>query len=125
MERCAMSPFIKEKKDYFVGIYDRAGRIVASHISASGPGMIAPIRATYPIESMRPGDAYWFNDPTLPPCATSSGSSPHLGASLKLEDCSRIVRSIVISCSCDRLRFGGRHDRNASSAGSHLLDSPR
>ena len=25
MERCAMSPFIKEKKDYFVGIYDRAG----------------------------------------------------------------------------------------------------
>src|SRR5262245_19805561 len=65
MERCAMSPFIKEKKDYFVGIYDRAGRMVASHISASGPGMIAPILAVYPLESMRPGDAYWFNDPYL------------------------------------------------------------
>jgi len=65
MERCAMSPFIKEKKDYFVGLYDRAGRMVASHISASGPGMIAPILAAYPLETMRPGDAYWFNDPYL------------------------------------------------------------
>ncbi len=65
MERCAMSPFIKEKKDYFVGIYDRAGRIVASHISASGPGMVTPILQSYPLESMRPGDAYWFNDPYL------------------------------------------------------------
>src|SRR6188768_1170158 len=62
MERCAMSPFIKEKKDYFVGIYDRTGRMVASHISASGPGMITPILHAYPLESMRPGDAYWFND---------------------------------------------------------------
>src|SRR6185295_1086416 len=65
MERCAMSPFIKEKKDYFVGIYDRTGRMVASHISASGPGMITPILQAYPLESMRPGDAYWFNDPYL------------------------------------------------------------
>ena len=38
MERCAMSPFIKEKKDYFVGIFDTRGRIVACHISGSGPG---------------------------------------------------------------------------------------
>jgi N-methylhydantoinase B len=65
MERCAMSPFIKEKKDYFVGIYDRTGRMVASHISASGPGMITPILQAYPLETMRPGDAYWFNDPYL------------------------------------------------------------
>src|SRR5262249_7405803 len=65
MGRCAMSPFIKEKKDYFVGIYDRTGRIVACHISASGPGMLAPILAAYPLESMRPGDVYWFNDPYL------------------------------------------------------------
>jgi N-methylhydantoinase B len=65
MERCAMSPFIKEKKDFFVGIYDRGGRIVACHISASGPGMLVPILRTYPLETMRPGDAYWFNDPYL------------------------------------------------------------
>jgi N-methylhydantoinase B len=65
MERCAMSPFIKEKKDYFVGIYDTGGRIVACHISASGPGMLAAILGTYPRETMRPGDVYWFNDPYL------------------------------------------------------------
>jgi len=63
MERCAMSPFIKEKKDYFVGVFDTRGRIVACHISGSGPGMLDAILATYPLETMRPGDVYWFNDP--------------------------------------------------------------
>ncbi len=43
MERCAMSPFIKEKKDFFVGVFDTAGRIVACHISGSGPGMVTAI----------------------------------------------------------------------------------
>ena len=65
MERCAMSPFIKEKKDYFVGVFDTRGRIVACHISGSGPGMIDAILSAYPLESMRPGDVYWFNDPYL------------------------------------------------------------
>ncbi len=65
MERCAMSPFIKEKKDYFVGVYDAGGRIVACHISASGPGMLDAILRAYPLETMRPGDVYWFNDPYL------------------------------------------------------------
>ena len=48
MERCAMSPFIKEKKDYFVGIFDTRGRIVACHISGSGPGMLQPILEALP-----------------------------------------------------------------------------
>jgi N-methylhydantoinase B len=65
MERCAMSPFIKEKKDYFVGIFDTRGRIVACHISGSGPGMLQPILKLYPLETMRPGDVYWFNDPYI------------------------------------------------------------
>ena len=65
MERCAMSPFIKEKKDYFVGVFDTRGRIVACHISGSGPGMLEPILKIYPLETMRPGDVYWFNDPYL------------------------------------------------------------
>src|SRR6185369_9233535 len=65
MERCAMSPFIKEKKDYFVGVFDTQGRIVACHISGSGPGMLAPILKIYPLESMRPGDVYWYNDPYI------------------------------------------------------------
>jgi N-methylhydantoinase B len=65
MERCAMSPFIKEKKDYFVGLFDTRGRIVACHISSSGPGMLDAILRAYPLESMRPGDVYWFNDPYI------------------------------------------------------------
>ena len=65
MERCAMSPFIKEKKDYFVGIFDTRGRLVCCHLSQSGPGMITPILEVYPIEDMRPGDVYWYNDPYL------------------------------------------------------------
>jgi N-methylhydantoinase B len=65
MERCAMSPFIKEKKDYFVGIYDTRSRIVCCHISSSGPGMVAPILEAYQLEDMRPGDVYWFNDPYI------------------------------------------------------------
>jgi len=65
MERCAMSPFIKEKKDFFVGVFDTAGRIVACHISGSGPGMVTAILREYPLDTMRPGDAYWFNDPYL------------------------------------------------------------
>jgi N-methylhydantoinase B len=65
MERCAMSPFIKEKKDYFVGLYDTQGRIVCCHISQSGPGMITPVLEVYPLEEIRPGDVYWYNDPYL------------------------------------------------------------
>jgi N-methylhydantoinase B len=65
MERCAMSPFIKEKKDYFVGVFDTRGRIVACHISSSGPGMLDAILRAYPLPSMRPGDVYWFNDPYI------------------------------------------------------------
>jgi N-methylhydantoinase B len=65
MERCAMSPFIKEKKDYFVGIYDTRSRIVCCHISSSGPGMVASILEVYPLGEMRPGDVYWFNDPYI------------------------------------------------------------
>src|ERR671925_1854741 len=65
MERWAMSPFIKEKKDYFVGIYDTRSRIVCCHISSSGPGMVTPILEAYPLEEMRPGDVFWFNDPYI------------------------------------------------------------
>lgn len=72
MERCAMSPFIKEKKDYFVGVYDTRSRIVCCHISSSGPGMVAPILEAYRVEDMYPGDVFWFNDPY-----TSKGAVQH------------------------------------------------
>src|SRR5688500_11775183 len=65
MERCAISPFIKETKDCYVGMFETQGRVVCCHISQSGPGMITPILEVYHLEIMRPGDVYWYNDPYL------------------------------------------------------------
>ena len=42
IDRTAMSASIKEKKDRFVGLYDRVGNMVGAHVSFSGPGMIRP-----------------------------------------------------------------------------------
>src|SRR6202158_3593085 len=72
MERCAMSPFIKEKKDYFVGIFDTRGRIVACHISGSGPGMVQAIMKVYPLQTMRPGAGYCIKHPYI-----SAGAVQH------------------------------------------------
>ena len=74
VERTAMSPFIKEKMDYFVGIYDLKGRIVDAFLSTSGPKIVNPVIRVYPIEDMEPGDLYWYNDPHL-----SKGAIQHTG----------------------------------------------
>src|SRR4026207_631533 len=65
MERCASSRSSKEKKASFVGVFDTRGRIVACHISGSGPGMLQAIMKTYPLETMRPRDVHGFNDPDV------------------------------------------------------------
>ena len=74
VDRTAMSAMIKEKKDRFVGIYDASGRMVAAHLSFSGPGMIAPLLEQYPLAQIEPGDLYWFNDPFF-----TGGAIQHLG----------------------------------------------
>jgi len=74
VERTAMSPMVKEKKDYFVGIYDAKGRIADAYISLSGPRMVDPILVEYPLETMCPGDIFWYNDPHL-----SEGAIQHTG----------------------------------------------
>src|SRR3954462_10461973 len=61
VDRTAMSAMIKEKKDRFVGMYDAAGRMVAAHLSFSGPGLIDPLVEQYPLSTMEPGDLYWYN----------------------------------------------------------------
>ncbi|MGE0060072.1 MAG: hydantoinase B/oxoprolinase family protein [Dehalococcoidia bacterium] len=63
IERTAMSPVIREKADHFVGIYDRQGRIVDAHIGMSGARMVDPVLEHFPVETMEPGDVYWYNDP--------------------------------------------------------------
>ena len=45
IDRTAMSASIKEKKDRFIGLYDRVGNMIAAHLSFSGPGMVQPVLA--------------------------------------------------------------------------------
>src|SRR5215510_6969492 len=72
IERTAMSPFIREKKDFYAALYDSAGRlIVGSNLPVFGD-VVGPIAEHYPLKSMRPGDIYWFND-----CYASKGAVSH------------------------------------------------
>jgi N-methylhydantoinase B len=72
IERTAMSPFIREKKDFYAALYDHAGRlIVGSNLPVFGD-VVGPIAEHYPLASMRPGDMYWFND-----CYASKGAVSH------------------------------------------------
>lgn len=74
IERTAMSPVIKEKMDYFVGVYDLEGRVVDGFLSTSGPRIVDPVLEEYPLEDMQPGDLYWYNDPHR-----SKGAIQHTG----------------------------------------------
>src|SRR5215470_2182788 len=72
IERTAMSPFIREKKDFYAALYDCAGRlIVGSNLPVFGD-VVSPIAEHYPLASMREGDIYWFND-----CYAAKGAVSH------------------------------------------------
>src|SRR5262247_3706553 len=72
IERTAMSPFIREKKDFYAALYDAEGRLIAgSNLPVFGD-VVGPIAEHYPLSSMRPGDIYWFND-----CYGSKGAVSH------------------------------------------------
>jgi N-methylhydantoinase B len=72
IERTAMSPFIREKKDFYAALFDGAGRlIVGSNLPIFGD-VIGPIVEHYPLSTMQPGDIYWYND-----CYASRGAVSH------------------------------------------------
>src|SRR5438552_1924592 len=72
IERTAMSPFIREKKDFYAALFDGTGRlIVGSNLPVFGD-VVGPIAEHYPLDTMRPGDIYWFND-----CYASKGAVSH------------------------------------------------
>ena len=72
IERTAMSPFIREKKDYFTAFFDRDGRLLYGTNLPLGGNILDCILAEYPAETMRPGDLYWYND-----CYGSNGGVSH------------------------------------------------
>lgn len=72
IERTAMSPFIREKKDFYAALFDQDGRLVAgSNLPVFGD-VVGPVVEHYPLDTMRPGDLYWFND-----CYASRGAVSH------------------------------------------------
>ena len=72
IERTAMSPFIREKKDFYAGLFDGRGRFIAGKSRPGSSDLIDPILEQYPAETVRPGDLYWYND-----CYISRGAVSH------------------------------------------------
>ncbi len=72
IERTAMSPFIREKKDFFSGVFDAKGHlIIGTNIPVFGD-LIRPLFERFSAESMSEGDVYWYND-----CYGSHGGVSH------------------------------------------------
>ncbi len=72
IERTAMSPFIREKKDYFTAFFDCQGRLLYGTNLPLGGNILDCILDEYPQETMRPGDLYAYND-----CYGSGGGVSH------------------------------------------------
>ncbi len=62
IDRTAMSPFIREKKDYFTAFIDREGQLVVSTSLTLSGNLLEGIFDHYPVDTMREGDLYWYND---------------------------------------------------------------
>ncbi len=71
--RTAMSPFIREKKDFFTAFLNPKGELVVSTSLTLAGNLVDAILETYPAETMRYGDLYWYND-----CYGTGGAVSHL-----------------------------------------------
>lgn len=71
--RTAMSPFIREKKDFFTAYLNPAGELVVSTSLTLAGNLVDAVLREYPAETMRPGDLYWYND-----CYDTGGAVSHL-----------------------------------------------
>ena len=72
IERTAMSPFIREKKDFYAALFDAIGQLIAGSNLPLFGDVVGPVAEHYPLDSMRAGDIYWFND-----CYASRGAVSH------------------------------------------------
>ncbi len=72
LSRTAMSPFIREKKDFFCALFDEAARLVVGTAIPIFGDLVGPVLAHYPAAEMRLGDLYWYND-----CYGSKGAVSH------------------------------------------------
>jgi N-methylhydantoinase B len=72
IERTAMSPFIREKKDFHAALFNRAGKLIAGRSLPTSSNLVLPILEHFPAQTMKPGDIYWYND-----CYASNGAVSH------------------------------------------------
>jgi N-methylhydantoinase B len=72
IERTSVSAFIREKKDFYTALFDADGVMaVGSNVPVFGD-VAGPVFEHHPIETMKPGDVYWYND-----CYGSRGAVSH------------------------------------------------
>src|ERR1700688_1927115 len=72
LERTAISAFIREKKDFYTGLFDADGVMaVGSNVPIFGD-MTGPVVREFPLPTMRERDLYWYND-----CYGSRGAVSH------------------------------------------------
>ncbi len=72
LERTAISAFIREKKDFYTALFDAEGVMaVGSNVPIFGD-ICSPVFERFPIETIREGDLYWYND-----CYGSRGAVSH------------------------------------------------
>ncbi len=72
IERTAISAFIREKKDFYTALFDADGVMaVGSNVPIFGD-ICGPVFEKFPIETIRPGDLYWYSD-----CYASRGAVSH------------------------------------------------
>ena len=72
IERTAISAFIREKKDFYTALFDAEGVMtVGSNVPIFGD-ICGPVFEKFPIETIKPGDLYWYSD-----CYASRGAVSH------------------------------------------------
>ncbi|MET0238832.1 MAG: hydantoinase B/oxoprolinase family protein [Sphingobium sp.] len=72
IERTAMSPFIREKKDFSAALFTRQGKLIAYSGLGASTNIMNPVLERYSVDEMEPGDIYWYND-----CYASAGAVSH------------------------------------------------
>jgi N-methylhydantoinase B len=72
IERTAISAFIREKKDFYTALFDARGVMAVGSMVPIFGDITTPVFDHFPIETMRPGDLYWYND-----CYGSHGAVSH------------------------------------------------
>lgn len=108
LERTAMSPIIREKQDYAVGVFDRAGRLILGELLMQGPGLLDCVLAKFPAEECRPGDLFCFNDVYISEGAI--GHSPDLCFAVPVFAAGKLASFVGV--------FGHFWDIGGSTAGS-------